>query len=74
MLQLELFLAGDNDVGGEGADRSTPRKRERFEQAFRTPVLSERGFLQFVLVRRLEKLALGFFAVRQLAVKKKNRT
>ena len=32
--QGSIFIPGDNDIGGEGADRVTLKKISRFEQAF----------------------------------------
>ena len=39
-----IFVPGDNDIGGEGWDRVTPEKVERFEWAFHAPIEDEEIF------------------------------
>jgi hypothetical protein len=39
-----IFVPGDNDIGGEGWDRATPEKVERFEYAFHAPIEDEEIF------------------------------
>ena len=39
-----MFIPGDNDIGGEGWDRVTPEKVERFEWAFHAPIEDEEIF------------------------------
>lgn len=39
-----IFIPGDNDIGGEGWDRVTPEKVERFEWAFHAPIEDEEIF------------------------------
>jgi len=50
-----IFIPGDNDIGGEGADRVTLKKISRFEQAFGEgkPIYSPCSFLDIVPVSRL---------------------
>lgn len=56
-----IFVPGDNDIGGEGWDRVTPEKVERFEWAFHAPIEDEEVF-KFITFDRANIMPGGFLA------------
>lgn len=48
--QKVIYLPGDNDIGGEGSDRVTEEKIQRFNKNFPSSVENNVGNLQFITV------------------------
>ena len=53
LLQEVVYIAGDNDVGGEGLDLLTEHKMKRFRKHFPNTPTKQHKFVTFVSVSTL---------------------
>lgn len=49
-----IFVPGDNDIGGEGTDKVTPHKVQRFYSVFSQPTTVQYKFIDFMQVRVMD--------------------
>jgi len=57
-----ISIPGDNDIGGEGADKITQEKAQRFDDTFGKETYIQYKFLEFIKVNLLTK-SLNFAAI-----------